>query len=481
MSTPGEPSLASRLEELAERAQPSPDSWERIQVRARRHDRRRRVAVAATLAVALVGAVTLWPALRPDPGRHTTGVSVVSPSVPAPAVSHPPAGSAAWVSGGQLWLLSGSSPARSVTGSSPASDPAWSYDGQWVSYLRQLAHQTTELWVVRPDGSGNRRLWTGMIGGFSWSPAADQVAISAAPAVGVGGLTIADTDGTLRSVITDAVEVNSFSWSPDGASIAYAKVVAPASSFRSPLNILTVAGPDAGRTVTVFQASAGDGIGVAGWWRDGTGLLFYIEPHYDRSVEADGLPLMSLGLSGTTPVAAPLTLTTALVYLPWLTWAPGGQALVVSGGGRLPSENKALSLCTPSTGACTVVPTPANTVALDPAWSPDGQQIAFVVAERTGAADATWYGTRRLWVASVDDLADAHPVAGASAGAALPSWSSDGQTIRYTTTQRVEEINATGGQPQVVSGTAPLTGTPGLDGPTAYGKTGWTGHAVWAP
>jgi hypothetical protein len=24
-------------------------------------------------------------------------------------------------------------------------------------------------------------------------------------------------------------------------------------------------------------------------------------------------------------------------------------------------------------------------------------------------------------------------------------------------------------------------GTPALSGLTAYGKTGWTGHAVWAP
>jgi TolB protein len=481
MSAPRESLLESRLAELAARAEPSPDGWDQIQVRARHHDRRRRATVTVALSVAaLLGAVAVWPRLRS--GSHATGVSVHGPTslAPAPAPGPGPGrlpGRAAWISDGKLWLLDEPGVVHAVAGSAPALDPAWSHDGQWVSYLRRPSPGQSELWVVHPDGSGNRRLWRGKLGGFVWSPTADELAVSAAPAVGVGGLTVVATDGTLRNVVTESVEVNSFAWSPDGRSIAYAEVTAPAATLRSPLKVVTVRGPGTGGAVTIFRATPGDGIVVAGWWPSGGGLLFWVEPQYSKSIEADGLPLQSVAISG----AAPVTLTTTLVYLPWLVWAPDGRVLVVSGAGRLPSEHKTLSLCTPSTGACTSVVTPGNTVALDPSLSPDGTQVAFVVADASEAATPEWYRTRRLWVGAADALQGAHPVAGAAGGAATPSWSADGQAIRYTTERGVEAISATGGEPQPVSGPTPLTGTPGLDGPTAYGKAGWSGHAVWAP
>ncbi len=236
-------------------------------------------------------------------------------------------------------------------------------------------------------------------------------------------------------------------------------------------------GPGVGDTTTVLRAPAGDGIAVGPWWPNGTGVLYWIEPQYSRAAEEQGLALLSVGLTGSPPV----TLTTTLVSLPWIAWAPDGRILVVSGGGQQPSNDKTLLLCSPTSGACTPIPTPAGTVALDPSWSPDGRHLAFVVADQSADANATWYATRRLWVADLDDLGAAHPVAGADAGAALPSWSADGQTIRYSTASGVEAIGAGGGHPVVVSGSTPLTGNDGLDGETAFGKAAWAGHAVWAP
>ena len=475
MSERNETSLESQLAELASRAQPSADGWQAILARARRQDRRRRSAVAAALSVAVVVAtIVVWPRLHP--GNHGTGVSVASPTVAAPPGARPP-GPAAWVSGNQLWVYSGSGALRPVTGSSPAADPEWSYDGQWISYLRGANTAHPELWVVRPDGSGNTEVWNGKPGGIEWSPTAEELAVSDTPAVGIGGLAIVTPNGTRQTVVPYSSEVNSFAWAPDGQSIALSEVMAPADTFASPLDIVTVHGPDAGLTTTVLRAGPDVGIAVGPWWPSGKGLLYWFEPQYSRSVEASGLTLMSTTLAGTAPV----TLATTLVSLPWLSWAPNGQLLVVSGSGAQPSDNKSLELCTPATGACTKVPTPADTVSLDPSVSPDGQQVAFVLASQSASATSAWFATRRLWVFDLDNLADAHAVAGASAGTALPSWGADGLTIGYSTATDVESIPAAGGKPTVVSGAAALTGSTGLDGETALGKTTWASHAVWAP
>jgi Tol biopolymer transport system component len=119
--------------------------------------------------------------------------------------------------------------------------------------------------------------------------------------------------------------------------------------------------------------------------------------------------------------------------------------------------------------------------ALDPALSPDGLQVAYVVARQSEKSDAAWYATRRLWIADIADLSDGHPVAGAGPGAALPTWSADGQVLRYSTATGVAMINSTGGRAVVISGASALTGDSGFNGETAFGKTPWPGHAVWSP
>ncbi|MGH9127078.1 MAG: hypothetical protein ACRDZ8_20500 [Acidimicrobiales bacterium] len=469
---PTETSLESQLAQLAGRVEPSDEGWDQILARARRHDRRRReaLAVSALTAVVLIGAIAL-----PRLFEHRRpGIQVSSRPPAAPAPGRAP-GSAAWVAAGQLWTATGNGAPRAVAGSSGAEDPEWSHDGQWISYLQHTGTPATELWVVHPDGTGNLRLWTGEPGGIEWSPTAELLAVSSSPAVGVGGLELIGTDGTARQVVAATVEVQSFAWSPDGTALALSEVVNPVSSYQSPLEVLTVAGADAGQAIVVLRATAGDGIIVGPWWPNQKGLLYWIEPRYSKASEANGLALMSTALSG----AAPVSLGTSLVNPPWLTWAGDGQIFVVLGGGPQPSDNKTLELCAPTTGVCDPVPVPAGAVSLDPAVSPDGNQIAFVVAKSAPVATPAWYGTRTLWVADVADLAGAHALG--ATGVANPSFSPDGLMIGYSTATGVAAVSVFGGAPTVLSGPSALQKDHNFDGETAYGKAPWTGHAVWAP
>lgn len=59
-----------------------------------------------------------------------------------------------------------------------AYDPNWSPDGQWLTYAaRQTTGKETNLWLIRPDGTGRQRLTEGgKDRGAAWSPNGDQIA-----------------------------------------------------------------------------------------------------------------------------------------------------------------------------------------------------------------------------------------------------------------------------------------------------------------
>ena len=59
-----------------------------------------------------------------------------------------------------------------------AYDPTWSPDGQWLTYAaRQATGKETNLWLIRPDGTGRQRLTEGgKDRGAMWSPDGDQLA-----------------------------------------------------------------------------------------------------------------------------------------------------------------------------------------------------------------------------------------------------------------------------------------------------------------
>ncbi len=95
------------------------------------------------------------------------------------------------------------------------------------------------------------------------------------------------------------------------------------------------------------------------------------------------------------------------------------------------------------------------------AISPDGRRLVFTVMEATG--------TMRLWVRSLDSLAE-QPLAG-SEGAMFPFWSPDSRHIAFFAEGKLKRIPVAGGSPQVI-----------CDAPDGRGGTwGTSGVIVFAP
>jgi TolB protein len=114
--------------------------------------------------------------------------------------------------------------------------PAWSPNGKWIAYV---GSNGSDLFVVRPDGSGKRLLTDTGSSNFAWSPDGRRLAFTDCPSFGVAeacrvavipivkGRKIALTRGGPDWV---------HAWSPDGRAIAY---IRPSDSGET-LNVVTV-------------------------------------------------------------------------------------------------------------------------------------------------------------------------------------------------------------------------------------------------
>jgi Tol biopolymer transport system component len=85
------------------------------------------------------------------------------------------------------------------------------------------------------------------------------------------------------------------------------------------------------------------------------------------------------------------------------------------------------------------IATPATSVPLQFALSPDGRYIAFV---------ASGDGPQRLWLRALDKT-EAQPLPGTE-GVDMPFWSADSRSIGFTATGKLKRIDIAGGPPQVL-------------------------------
>ncbi len=157
-----------------------------------------------------------------------------------------------WVvetAGGRSWQL--------TRGKKSAGAPRWSPDSQWLAFTSDREGGKNQLFAIRPDGGEALQLTKAAtaVGSFAWSPDGQQIAFSAPEkeppilkdrkghlgdfqvvrrdysyshlwTIDVAEAMKAPVEGKQRTTGQD-FSVGSFSWSPDGAEIAFSATANP--------------------------------------------------------------------------------------------------------------------------------------------------------------------------------------------------------------------------------------------------------------
>jgi TolB protein len=381
-------------------------------------------------------------------------------------------GRLAFVQDGLLYVLDGDTGmVRQLTTDGIASRPAWSHDGEWLAFMYNANPKDTSgsLWLERRDGTEAHQapVSTAFDSQFSWSPAGDVLNVS-----GRNGIWLVPVTGAGRHLSEVAGLL-----SPDGKTLAYGATLPQDSNQpenrRDALFIRAVS--DKSQPVRLLVAPPLNGILLAGWWPNGQGLLYRLDPDYSASIVADGLALMSIPITG----GGPQQLAVGLVYPEWLSLSPQGDLLMVAGSGREVWTNKSLVVVRVASGNVRNLQNPRGCVAIGPSISADDRRIAFVAARDCGKDDpeqgglSAWVASRTLWVENADG-SGAHSLPSAGQGIYQPLWSKDGSHILYVKDNSLWLIGADGGEPARICGPIaaddPTAGTFGYYGFISYGN-----------
>ena len=241
-------------------------------------------------------------------------------------------------------------------------------------------------------------------------------------------------------------------WSPDGRKLAYVLLSGRPGGPPERVSLGYVDLESGPRELYAPPSPPQDGLVPAGWAPDGQSILFWRDPMFSASIMADGLPLEILPLDGGEPKdVADFT----LLHADFWSSSPTGQHVALTvGAGRETWTNKRIALVDLETGGMEYL-TDERMAAFSPAFSPDGEKIAYAAALDIGHAwggDAAKLGIahRRIWVMSADG-SEEHPLTGDPAYRdERPLWSADGAHILFA---RMTEsghaslwlVNVTGG------------------------------------
>jgi Tol biopolymer transport system component len=282
--------------------------------------------------------------------------------------------------------------------------PAWSPTGSLIAYnsFRGPRHaRRYGIYVVRPDGSGRRRLGPGGAGWYLpiWSSGGVRLAYLCDQRP--RALCTADAQGRHRHVIALGVrnDSNDFgkwgtvvaAWSPRGLRLAYARKD----------GIFVVSADGHGRR-RVMRNSNGALLGRLRWSRDGRQLLF------TQMLASNDIEIYTVRADGTR--LRPLTNNDVADLAP--SWAPDGSRLAFLRQRGRQSKNDIWVMN--ASGRRQRLVARNGSVLTVPSWTPDGRRIRFNRGRWTYSISAAGGDERRLMPARY-----------------MSSWSPDGTKLAY--------------------------------------------------
>jgi Tol biopolymer transport system component len=285
--------------------------------------------------------------------------------------------------------------------------PVWSPGGGRIAFLSR-GERSKEVYVVNADGSGQRRL-TGdarFPASPAWSPNGRQLVFEGGPYV--RGVYVVNADGSGQRRL--ARSGGAPAWSPDGRTIAFFS--------DAKIYLMNADGSEHRQLTGKLWVWGGAGRALA-WSPDGRKLAFFGKG--DRCPFCFSLYVVNSDGSGLRNLTGKLWVAGAgsgggPTFDP--AWSPDGQMIAFVGRPGLGEPIYVVRA--DGSGLRNLTPKPVGTYAA-PAWSPDGRKLAFV-SDRDGNSEvyvmnANGEGQRSLTRNPAYD--------------ADPAWSHDGRKIAF--------------------------------------------------